>query len=55
MLTGRRPDALRETVDECIKNGQTQGVEIFPGDITQESFVESLFEKTRSAFGMWGR
>jgi NAD(P)-dependent dehydrogenase (short-subunit alcohol dehydrogenase family) len=48
-LTGRRRDALAETVKLCSSNSER--CLIVAGNITNEQFVEQLFEDTVGHFG----
>src|SRR5262249_26170049 len=48
VLAGRRPDALAETLTAAgINTAQTLAV---PTDVSDETSVRALFEKTRAAF-----
>lgn len=49
-LTGRRTEALEETVKLC-DGGSEDRCLVVPGNITNEEFVEKLFESTVSHFG----
>jgi len=50
-LTGRRKEALEETAKFCGSDSNSQLCLIVPGDITNEQFVERLFEDTVQHFG----
>ena len=49
-LTARRKEALEETANLC-DGGSKDRCLVVPGNITDEQFVENLFESTVSYFG----
>jgi len=48
VVTARRADALAETISKCADSNKCLRVE---GEITDEAFVQSLFEQTVKRFG----